>query len=346
MLRPFDVATIRKDFPCLSQEVYGRPLIYLDSAATSQTPNAVLQEMDAYYLRFRGNVNRGAHYLSEQATAKYNAARTRVAKFIGATPEEVVFTRGTTESLNLVASTVCRTLKPDDEIILSEMEHHANIVPWYLAAKERHLKIRVIPVNDDGTLCFERFLTLFNEKTRVLGISHVSNAVGTINPIAQMIEVAKSRGVITVVDGAQAIPHLRVDVNTIGCDFYAFSGHKAYGPTGIGVVYGRGDWFDKLSPYQGGGDMIERVSFDEVTFARPPQKFEAGTPNIAGAIGLAAALDYLEQLDLEAIHTYERILLNYALDGLAKRPYVHVFGSPKERVSLLSFGWRACTLMT
>ncbi len=337
MSHKFDPQKIREHFPVLGQTVYGKPLVYLDNGATSQTPSAVVKKMTEYYEQYRSNVNRGAHKLSERATGEYNLARKCVAEFIGADNHEIVFTKGTTEGINLVAQGLRSFLKAGDEIILSQMEHHANIVPWYMLAKELGLIIKVIPLTKSGELDIAQCFALFTKKTRVLGVCHASNVLGTINPIKNIINYAKERGVITVIDGAQAVPHLPVDVKDLGCDFYAFSGHKLYGPTGIGALYGREDWFDKLPPYQGGGDMIEQVSFDKIVYAKPPQKFEAGTPNISGALGLMAAIDYLKNLDLEAVFAHEDALRSYAVKMLSQFDEIRIMPSPPESVSLISF---------
>lgn len=338
-VKHFDIARVRKDFPCLQQYVYGKPLIYFDSAATAQKPNVVVDEIAAYYKRYTGNVHRGAHYLSVEATTKYQEARAYVARFIGASAaHNIVFTRSATEAINLVASGLGKVyFKANDEIILTEMEHHSNIVPWLLLAKEKDLVIKVAPVLDDGSLDLSAWKALFSERTKLAAFSHISNALGTINPIAEMVKIAKSHNVVTVIDGAQGVHHQSIDVAHLDVDFYCFSGHKAYGPTGIGVLYGKEAWLDRLPPYQSGGDMIKTVSFDEVSFADVPQKFEAGTPNISGACGLKAALEYLDGLDLAAIHRYEKDLHDHAMMKLLELPNVKIIGTAKEKASLISF---------
>lgn len=328
----------RNDFLVLDQEVYGKPLVYLDSAATAQKPRCVIDAMNAYHQRYTGNVNRGAHYLSEMATAKYNEARQVVAHFLGTKDEsEVIFTRSTTESINLIAHTLGLThFNPGDEIILTHMEHHSNIVPWWFLKERLGLIIKVAPVLDDGSLDLNAFKALFGPRTKLAAFTHASNALGTINPVKEMIEHAKAFGVPTLVDGAQAVVHLPVNVKELDCDFYAFSGHKVYGPTGIGVLYAKKDWLDRLPPYQGGGDMIESVDFDQISFAKGPQKFEAGTPNIAGALGLASALTYLRSFG-DALHTHEHSLLEYGHQELSKIKSLRIIGEAKEKVSLISF---------
>lgn len=334
----FDVESIRQDFPCLTQEVYGKPLVYLDNAATAQKPKAVTASIMDYYESCSGNVHRGAHSLSERATKKYNDARQSIAKFINASAKEIVFTRSTTEAINLVAQCLAKsTLKPNDEIILTEMEHHANIVPWYILSKELGVKIKVARVLDDGSLDISKFIELFNKNTKLVCFAHASNALGTINPVKKMIEIAKSYGAITLIDGAQAIHHMPVDVSDLDVDFYCFSGHKAYGPTGIGVLYGKNEWLDRFPPYQVGGDMVETVSFDQVTFAKAPTKFEAGTPNIAGAIGLGSALDYIAGIGFANISNYEQSLYNYAKERLLTLKQVKIIGDSADKVSLISF---------
>lgn len=335
----FDVAAVRRDFPCLDQKVHGKPLIYFDNAATSQKPHVVIDEEMSYYKRYAGNVNRGAHYLSEQATKKYNDARSLVARFINAPhPSEIIFTRSTTEAINLVAHGLgkCHFLA-GDEIILTEMEHHSNIVPWYVLAQELKLVLRVVPVNDDGRLDLEVFKSLFNQKTKLAAFVHASNTLGTINPVHEMVQIAKKFHVPTLIDGAQAIHHLRLDVTALDVDFYAFSSHKLYGPTGVGVLYGKKAWLERMPPYQSGGDMIASVSFEHITFAPLPQKFEAGTPNIAGVLGLAKAIEYIEHVGLETIHRHEQDLLTHLLEGLRRIPRLTIIGDAKNRVSLASF---------
>jgi cysteine desulfurase / selenocysteine lyase len=334
-----DVLKIRKDFSGLNQSIYNKPLIYLDNAATAQKPQIVIDEINSYYKKFTGNVNRGAHFLSEAATAKYQQARSYIAEFIGAkNSSQIVFTRSTTESINLIAHGLGKIhFKEGDEIILTEMEHHANIVPWYLLAKERNLKLKVVPILDDGSLDHSILKKLFNHRTKLFAFAHASNVLGTINPVKELIDIAKNFQVPTLIDGAQAIHHLPVDVNDLDVDFYCFSGHKAYGPTGIGVLYAKEKWLFDFPPYQGGGDMIRKVSFDNITFADPPQKFEAGTPNIAGVLGLKKALEYISNIGLKNIHVHEKSLHDYAASQLEKFLNVKIIGTAKDKVSLISF---------
>lgn len=339
LLKPFDVELVRKDFPCLHQSIYEKPLAYLDNAATAQKPQCVIDEMRVYYEKLTANIHRGAHRLSEIATDKYHEAREYVARFINApTSKEIVFTRGATEAINLVAFGLSRILfKPGDEIILTEMEHHSNIVPWYLVAKEKNLTLKIVPILDNGELDLVAFRNLFNEKTKLAAFAHASNVLGTINPIKEMVAFAKTQSVPTLIDGAQAAPHIRIDVQDIGADFYCFSGHKIYGPTGIGVLYARTSWLDAFPPYQGGGDMIQSVSFDEILFAKAPEKFEAGTPHIAGALGLKKALEYIDNLGHEKIYAYENFLYQYAKEKLSDFPKIKMIGSASKKVSLISF---------
>ncbi len=334
----FDVEKVRKDFLALHQKVHGKDLIYFDNAATAQKPLSVIDEEMAYYKGYAANVNRGAHYLSEQATKKYQDARLKVAHFINATPSEIIFTRSTTEAVNLVAFGLGKChFKAGDEIILTEMEHHSNLVPWVLLARELNLRVHVVPVLDDGTLDLAAYKALFNEKTKLATFVHASNTLGTINPISEMVAIAKEHKVPTLIDGAQAIHHVKVDVEKLATDFYVFSSHKLYGPTGVGVLYGKKEWLERMPPYQSGGDMIASVSFDEITFAALPQKFEAGTPNIAGVLGLAKAIDYIEGMGLEAMHRYEQELLTHLLEKLRAIPKIKIIGNAKDRVSLVSF---------
>lgn len=332
------VFNARKDFLGLDQSVYGKPLVYLDSAATAQKPQCVIKAINDYYQSYTGNVHRGAHYLSEMATAKYNQARADVAKFINADFSEIIFTRSTTEGINLVAQTLGLSyFEPGDEIILTHMEHHSNIVPWWLLKDRLGLIIKVAPIFDDGSLDVEGFKKLFSKKTKLAAFTHASNALGTINPVKELVAFAKSFNVPSLIDGAQAIHHVPVDVKDLDCDFYVFSGHKAYGPTGIGALFAKKAWIEKLPPYQGGGDMIESVDFDHITFAKGPQKFEAGTPNIAGALGLASALNYISSLGFKDIHEHEQALLSYAHEKLSSISGLRIIGQAKEKVSLVSF---------
>lgn len=335
---PSYVSEWRKHFPCLHQEAYGRPLVYLDNAATSQKPVAVINEVKGYYEKYCGNVNRGVHFLSEHATNKAHRARKIVADFIRAgDPSSIIFTRGATESLNLVAQCLASRLSPHDEILVTEMEHHANIVPWYFLQQKMDIVIKVVPINGDGELDLEALPKLVTDKTKIFAFSHASNALGTINPIKKLAEFCRTHNLISVVDGAQAVHHVPVDVAYLDVDFYAFSGHKAYAPTGIGVLYGKKNLLDEMPPYQGGGEMISSVSFDHIEFAKAPEKFEAGTPNIAGILGLGAALEYFMSLDQKALFDHEQELHDYALAELKKLPHVHVFGNAKEKVPLISF---------
>ena len=319
---------IRTDFPILSREVYGKSLVYLDNAATTQKPLCVLDAMRQEYLNVNANVHRGVHYLSQQATELHEAAREKVRQFINAPKvEEVIFTRGTTESINLVASSFAEAfMQEGDEVIVSTMEHHSNIVPWQLQAAKRGIAIRVIPMTDDGMLMMEEYEKLFTEKTKIVSIAHVSNVLGTVNPVKEMIRIAHEHGVPVLVDGAQSAPHFRVDVQDMDCDFFAFSGHKMYGPTGIGVLYGKEQWLDCMPPYQGGGEMIETVSFEKTTFQGLPFKFEAGTPDYVATHGLAKAIDYILSIGLDEIEAYEQGLTNYCVEQLQTIEGMHIYG--------------------
>ncbi len=334
-----DIAAVRRDFPILSRNVYNRPLIYLDNAATTQKPLCVLDAMREEYLNVNANVHRGVHYLSQQATDLHEAARERVRQFINARKtEEIIFTRGTTESINLVASSFCYDMmKAGDEVIVSEMEHHSNIVPWQLQATRQGIVVKVLPMNDNGELRMEALETMITEKTKLISIAHVSNVLGTVNPVAEIIKTAHAHGVPVLVDGAQSAPHLKVDVTALDCDFYAFSGHKMYGPTGVGVLYGKEEWLDRLPPYQGGGEMIDRVSFDHTTFAQLPYKFEAGTPDYVATHGLATAIDYMEHIGMENITAYERELTSYCMEKMSEIDGIRLFGTQKEKDAVVSF---------
>lgn len=334
-----DIAAVRRDFPILSRNVYNRPLIYLDNAATTQKPLCVLDAMREEYLNVNANVHRGVHYLSQQATDLHEAARERVRQFINARKtEEIIFTRGTTESINLVASSFCYDMmKAGDEVIVSEMEHHSNIVPWQLQATRQGIVVKVLPINDNGELRMEALETMITEKTKLISIAHVSNVLGTVNPVAEIIKTAHAHGVPVLVDGAQSAPHLKVDVTALDCDFYAFSGHKMYGPTGVGVLYGKEEWLDRLPPYQGGGEMIDRVSFDHTTFAQLPYKFEAGTPDYVATHGLATAIDYMEHIGMEKITAYERELTSYCMEKMSEIDGIRLFGTQKEKDAVVSF---------
>jgi len=329
----------RADFPILQQTVHAKPLVYLDSAATSQKPRVVIDAIARFYTEECANVHRGVYALSERATQAYDEARAAVQRFVNArAPREIVFVRGTTEAINLVAHSFARTrLQPDDEIIVSAMEHHANIVPWQLVCQERGAVLRVVPITDDGELVLQDYERLLGPRTKMVAITHVSNALGTVNPVGQIVAMAHARNVPVLIDGAQAAPHLRLDVQALGCDFYAFSGHKVYGPTGIGVLYGKAGLLEAMPPYQAGGNMIRSVTFERTTFNDIPERFEAGTPHIAGALGLGAALDYVGAVGLDAIAAYERELLVYATQALAAIPGVRVIGTARQKVSILSF---------
>ena len=335
----YDIISIRKDFPILSRKVYGQPLVYLDNAATTQKPLCVLDAMRDEYLNVNANVHRGVHWLSQQATELHEQARQTVQQFIHAkSPAEIVFTRGTTEGLNLVASTFAETfMQAGDEVILSVMEHHSNIVPWRLQAKKRGIGLKVIPMTDEGELIMDAYEELFTEKTKIVSITHVSNVLGTINPVQQMIAIAHAHGVPVMVDGAQSTPHFAVDMQLLDCDFFVFSGHKAYGPTGVGVLYGKEEWLDRLPPYQGGGEMISHVSFDKVTFERPPLKFEAGTPDYIATHGLAVALDYLSRLGMDNIAQHEQELTAYATHQLQQIDQLGIYGTSSAKDAVISF---------
>lgn len=331
----YNIQDVRADFPILAREVHGKPLVYLDNGATTQKPLCVLDAMRDEYLNVNANVHRGVHYLSVQATELHEQARETVRRFINArSVSEIVFTRGTTEGLNLVASTFGdEFLKTGDEVIVSTMEHHSNIVPWQLQAHKRGIKLRVIPMTDGGVLDLEAYKGLFNEKTRMVSVMHVSNVLGTVNPVKQMIAIAHEHDVPVMVDGAQSTPHFAIDVQDLDCDFFVFSGHKMYGPTGIGVLYGKESWLEKLPPYQGGGEMIEHVSFEKTTFERPPLKFEAGTPDYVATHGLAKAIEYMEHLGLDNIERHEHELTRYALSQLRDIPGMHIYGHAADLLS-------------
>lgn len=334
-----DVERIRKDFPILHQEVHGRPLVYLDSAATSQKPQVVLDALADYYARDNANVHRGVHRLSERATEAYEGARGRIQRFLNAAhSREIVFVRGTTEGINLVAQTYGRrTVGAGDEVIITALEHHSNIVPWQMLCEETGATLRVVPIDDAGEVDVDAYERLLGERTRLVGVAHVSNALGTIVPVKRMIEAAHRRGIAVLVDGAQAAPHLRIDVQDLDCDFYTFSGHKTYGPTGIGVLYGKTALLEAMPPYQGGGDMIKSVSFEKTVYNDLPYKFEAGTPDIAGAIGLGAALEYLEGLGLDRVAAHEHALLVHGTKRLSALPGLRLVGTAREKASVLSF---------
>ena len=340
----FDVERVRRDFPILARMVNGRPLVYLDSAASSQRPLPVLHAVEHYETHCHANVHRGVHALSQAATEAFEGARERVRRFINAaTSREIVFVRGTTEAINLVAQSFGRArLARGDEILITALEHHANIVPWQMLCEQTGCTLRVAPIDRRGELEFDRFLGLLSARTRLVAVAHVSNALGTVLPVRRMVEAAHGHGAVVLIDGAQAIPHSRIDVRELGCDFYAFSGHKLYGPTGIGVLYGREELLDAMPPWQGGGDMIRTVSFEKSTYNELPWKFEAGTPNISGAVGLAAAMDYVESLGQEAIAAHEQRLLSLASAAVGRIPGVEIIGTATHKASVLSFTMEGC----
>lgn len=335
----YDINKVREDFPILSRQIYGKLLVYFDNGATTQKPLCVLDAMRNEYLNVNANVHRGVHYLSQQATDLHEAARETVRKFINAPKvEEVIFTRGTTESLNLVVSSFGdRFLSEGDEVIVSVMEHHSNIVPWQLLAAKKGIAIKVIPMTDEGDVIMEEYEKLFNEKTRIVSITQVSNVLGTINPVKEMIRIAHENEVPVMVDGAQSTPHMKVDVQDLDCDFFAFSGHKIYGPTGIGVLYGKEKWLDEMPPYQGGGEMIESVSFEKTTFEKLPFKFEAGTPDYVATHGLATALNYVTELGLDNIFAHEQELTRYAMEQMKEIPDMRLFGTSQHKDAVISF---------
>jgi cysteine desulfurase / selenocysteine lyase len=335
----FDVERIRKDFPILQTKVHGHPLVYLDNAATSQKPQVVIDALIRYYEGANANIHRGVHYLSELATAEFERARETVRSFINAArSSEIIFTRGTTEALNLAAQTYGKAnVGAGDEILITAMEHHSNIVPWQMLCQEKGAKLRVAPINDAGELLFAEYEKLIGPKTKVVAIGHVSNALGTINPLKQMIAAAHAKGAVVVVDGAQAVPHLKVDVQSLDADFYAFSGHKMYGPTGIGVLYGKQALLEAMPPYQGGGDMISSVTFEKTTYNKVPHKFEAGTPDMAGVAGLKAAIEYMNGISIESIAAHEHQLLEYATEVIGAIAGVRLIGTAHDKAGVLSF---------
>lgn len=336
---PYEVDRIRDDFPILSRTVYGKPLVYLDNGATTQKPRAVVEAITEEYYSVNANVHRGVHFLSQRATELHEASRETVRRFINArSTNEIVFTRGTTESINLLAYSYGEAcLKAGDEVILSTMEHHSNIVPWQLLQARKDIVLKVIPMNDRGELLLDAYRELFTERTRLVCVAHVSNVLGTVNPVKEMIRTAHSHGVPVLVDGAQSIPHMPVDVQELDADFYVFSGHKVYGPTGVGVLYGKEDWLDRLPPYQGGGEMIQHVSFERTTFNELPFKFEAGTPDYIGTTALARALDYVTALGMDRIAAHEHDLTTYAMERLRQVPGMRIFGEAAEKGSVISF---------
>ena len=324
----YDLEQIRQDFPILQRQVYGRPLVYLDNGATTQKPRCVVEAMTEEYYNVNANVHRGVHFLSQKATDLHEQSRETVRRFLNANSvNEIIFTRGTTESMNLVASCFSEAfMQEGDEVIISTLEHHSNIVPWQLAQNRKGIKLRVIPITDEGNICLDEYEKLFTNRTRIISVAHVSNVLGTINPVKEMIEIAHAHGVPVLIDGAQSTPHMAVDVQQLDCDFFAFSGHKMYGPTGVGVLYGREKWLDRLPPYMGGGEMIKRVSFEQTTFNELPYKFEAGTPDYIATTGLAQAIDYVGQLGMGSIEAHERDLAQYAVSRLQQIPGMHLYG--------------------
>ena len=335
----YQIEDVRKDFPILSKTIYNKPLVYLDNAATTQKPLSVIEAMNNEYLNVNSNVHRGVHWLSQQATELHESARETLRKFINAkSTNEIIFTRGTTESINLVASSFVEGfMNAGDEVIVSEMEHHSNIVPWQLQMARKGIALKVAPIDDEGNLDMEAFKKLFSERTKLVSIAHVSNVLGTVNPIDEIIQFAHSQGVPVLVDGAQSAPHFAIDVQAMDCDFFALSGHKMYGPTGIGVLYGKEEWLDRMPPYQGGGEMIETVSFDKVTFEKPPLKFEAGTPDYVATHGLATAVDYLLDLDMDNIQKHEAMLTKYAMEQLSTIKDIRFIGTPRQKDAVVSF---------
>ena len=335
----YDINKIREDFPILSREVYGKPLVYLDNGATTQKPRCVVEAITNEYYSVNANVHRGVHFLSQQATELHEASRETVRRFINArSTNEIIFTRGTTESINLLASSFAESqMQIGDEVIVSTMEHHSDIVPWQLQAAKKGIVIKVIPMNDKGELLQEEYKKLFSEKTKLVCVMHVSNVLGTVNPVKEMIAEAHAHGVPVLVDGAQSVPHMKVDVQDLDADFFAFSGHKVYGPTGVGVLYGKEEWLDKLPPYQGGGEMIQSVSFEKTTFNELPFKFEAGTPDYIGTTALAKALDYVSALGMENIEAHEQMLTQYAMQRLKQIEGMRIFGEADHKSSVISF---------
>lgn len=335
----FDAARMRKDFPALHQSVHGKPLVYLDNAATSQKPLSVIEALDHYYRHDNANIHRGVHTLSERASAAFEGARAKVQGFLNAAESrEIIFVRGATEAINLVAQSYARPrLKPGDEVLITEMEHHSNIVPWQMVCQQTGAMLKVVPIDAAGELVMEDFYRLLNPRTKLLGVVHISNALGTVNPVREMIAAAHAQGAVVLVDGAQAVPHAAVDVQTLDCDFYVFSGHKLYGPTGIGVLYGKAVLLEAMPPYQGGGDMIRTVSFVKTEYNVLPYKFEAGTPHIAGGIGLGAAIDYISAVGLDAIAAWEHELLRYATARALEIPGLRLIGTARDKAGILSF---------
>ena len=335
----FDIERLRRHFPILGEKVYGKPLVYLDNAATSQKPQAVIDALSRFYSRHNANVHRGVHYLAERATEEYEGARAKVRRFLNAEhASEIIFVRGTTEAINLIAQTYGKArVGAGDEVLITAMEHHSNIVPWQMLCEDKSARLRVAPINDAGEVLLEEFEELIGPSTRLVAVTHVSNVLGTINPIRRIVEMAHARGARALVDGAQAAPHLKVNVQALGCDFYALSGHKMYGPTGIGVLYGRSELLEEMPPYQGGGDMILSVSFEKTVYNKPPNKFEAGTPDMAGAIGLGAAIDFLAGLEHDALAAHEHEVLAYGIRALSEIRGLRLIGTAHTKASVLSF---------
>lgn len=335
----YDLDTIRKDFPILSETIYGKPLVYLDNGATTQKPRCVVEKIEQGYYTLNANIHRGVHYLSQKATEAHEEARKTTQRFLNArSSNEIIFTRGTTEAINLIASSFTdQFMQAGDEVIVSAMEHHSNIVPWQIQAARKGISLKVIPINEKGELCMDSFRNLFSEKTKLVSVTHVSNVLGTVNPVAEIIAEAHKQGVPVLLDGAQAVPHIKVDVQALDVDFYVFSGHKIYGPTGIGVLYGKEEWLDKLPPYQGGGEMISSVSFEKTVFNELPFKFEAGTPDYIGSTALAAALDYVTALGIDQIAAYENELLHYATEKLSAIEGMRIIGQAAHKSCVISF---------
>ena len=334
----FDVQRIRKDFPILNRKIYGKDLIYFDNGATSQKPQLVIDAIQKYYTTDNSNIHRGVHFLSQEATSQYEQARKTIQKYINAAhSEEVLFTKGTTDSINLIAFSLGETLKKGDEIVISAMEHHSNIVPWQMLCDRKECVLRVIPINADGELMMDEFHSLLNEKTKLVSITHISNTLGTINPVEEITKAAHAIGALVFLDGAQSIQHMKVDMQALDCDFYAFSGHKVFGPTGVGILYGKRNILNALPPYQGGGDMIAKVSFEKTTYNELPHKFEAGTPDIAGGICLGKAIEYLSSLDIRQLQQHEQDLGKYAENELKSMKGVRIIGTAKNKISVISF---------
>lgn len=338
-VQPFNALRVRADFPILNQQIQGKPLVYLDNAATAQKPRNVIDTLSRYYSDQNANVHRGVHHLSQIATDAYEAARRKVRQFINAQSDaECIFVKGTTEGINLIAQTYgLQNVGPGDEVIVSEMEHHSNIVPWYMLCKQKEATLKVIPINDAGELCMDTYQKLFTDRTKLVSVVHISNVLGTINPASELVKIAHQHNVPIHLDGAQAVPHTHVDVQKLDCDFYTFSGHKMFGPTGIGILYGKEEHLDAMPPYQGGGSMIQHVSFDKITYGMLPNKFEAGTPHIAGAVGLGAAIDYLNSIDFTGAEAYESELLEYAHGIFSQIPGLRIIGDAEHKTGVISF---------